>query len=111
MKLKCNYKPRHPEYKTEEERKKAHNEAQKRYFKKNRETLLEYMRDSAKERYKAKKGGKVRTYKKRNMDISNAEILKRVVALENTISEIMKDHEEVLKDNKKLENLIKWGKR
>ncbi|MDR2582328.1 MAG: hypothetical protein LBC75_02480 [Fibromonadaceae bacterium] len=71
MKLKRNYKPKHPKYKTDAERKAAKLEAARRYRDKNREVLQEYNRDYRKEKYRKEKEAKgltVKPYKAREFD-------------------------------------------
>jgi len=112
MKQKRGGRPR--KYKTQAERIAAINASKKKYEKKNKPILREYHREYNKERYRkkrAKEGFKVKEYLKKNIDIPNPEIVERICALETLVNDIMLDHEEVLKGNKKLENLIKWGKR
>jgi len=94
---------RHPTYKTEKERKQAHIEACRRYIAKNREALKE----KARERYKdnaAAIGKAVREYLRDGID-------GEIRSLKNKMEDIMKDHEEVLKEVRQLSNFVKWGRK
>jgi len=94
---------RHPIYKTEKERRQAHREACYRYLARNREALNE----KARERYKdnaAAIGKAVREYLRDGID-------GEIRSLKNKMEDIMKDHEEVLKEVRQLSNFVKWGRK
>jgi len=68
MKLKRSYKHKHPKYKTEAERKNAKLEANKRYFERNKDAIMEYSRNYNREKYREEqkaKGLTVKIYKRK----------------------------------------------
>jgi len=104
---------RHPKYKTEAERMEAHKEANSRYRKKHNEILKEYQRDYQREAYRKRqldKGLEVRGYRNNQGQENNnlAMILSKIEFLESENKEIKITLDEVLKDNRRLENSIKW---
>ena len=108
---------RHPKFKTEEERKASRKKAYRRFYKKNRNNIREYQRKYKREKYKEKKeanGIVIKQYRKRNKgkaDIQISDVMLELISLKEKYNDIMKDHEELLVKHKKLENLIKWGKK
>jgi len=80
------------------------------YYIKNREKL----KSASKARYKPKKAKHIQiaTVPEARIAATPPEAIEaRITALETEIKELKLDFEEVLKDNKKLADLIKWGKK
>jgi hypothetical protein len=109
MKSRRFYKQKHPKYKTEAERKAAIANSKNSYRNRNKEVLKEYMREYQKERYRriqAEKGLAVKEYRKFVPDDEGS-----IAILQSKMNDLMQDHEELLQEFKKLENLVKWGKK
>ncbi|MDR2582053.1 MAG: hypothetical protein LBC75_01060 [Fibromonadaceae bacterium] len=99
-------------YKTDKERKEAIKKSERAYYRRNRKKIKakakskkykEYQKEYQKNRYERIK--KVLASK----DVDTSALEKRITELETEQKEILLTLEEVLKDNKRLENLIKWG--
>jgi DNA-binding transcriptional MerR regulator len=104
---------KHPKYKTDEERGAAWLAASKRYNLKNAEKIKAYQKQWYAKKIKDM-GLEYRPHKKCNALTAaaaarNAELEKRLATLEKEVKDILLDLEEVLKDNKRLANIIKWG--
>jgi len=92
-------------YQSEEEKRKAMRIYRKKYYKKNRDKLLQYARSYYRKCYIRKSLPLPINYS------DNANFENRLLELEKEIKELKLDFEEVLKDNKKLQDLVKWGKK
>lgn len=98
-----------PKYKTDKQRREAKlaqmREAARRYRKANPSYAHEYYLKIKEARKKLKENSVQET------DTSEIALLKKdILELKTEIKELKLDFEEVLKDNKKLSDLVRWGK-
>jgi len=94
---------RKPKYKTKAERIQAKKETRKKWEERNSKKLKKYQSEWHKAHYIPKH--------QRPESIAYTRLNERVTELETEQKEILLTLEEVLKDNKRLENLIKWGEK
>jgi hypothetical protein len=123
---KHSYKPcRHPKYRTEAERIEAHKVACKKYYYKNKPMMTEKIRKKY-HKIAESLGRPVRAYNKKATAVNPANpndslntlgvgapllFEERLAALEKEVKDMLLDLEEVLKENKRLADLVRWGVR
>jgi len=115
-------------YSTPEERKAAQKAQQKAYEERNKEARRAYRRENY--QYVKPRNEYMKEWRENNKNVTLAakaspwfreqvkllndklaEMAKRIEAVEKENKEILLDLEEVLEDNKKVKNLVKWGKK
>jgi len=103
-------------YKSVAEHIAAAKEYQRKYYQAHRDKLLPRMREVSRKARRSlaeQEGRKIKKYRKRTAlppSAAPADLLARIDKLETELKEILLSLDECLKENKKLENLIKWGK-
>jgi len=91
-------------YKTAKARIQGKKETRKKWEEKNSKKLKEYQRKWHKANYIPKKD-------REPASADTSALTERIAALETKVNDIMLDHEELLKDNKKFMDFMNWGKK